>query len=278
MKIKLFFTIAFCMILLSHSVLAITDIGIDLSINPSGVISKDYNVVGDLFTYNLTLFNNNSETFNDTLTIKIMAPDNKSIAFGDETNYIFSGSGVQIIRSPLQHFISIPSGSYESLIPYINLSENKDTKIWPFDVAGDYSMEICSSDFNTKFVRTFNSPYGKTYYYYYHCINYYFSVMPEWQYKLFNEEKAAAEKTKEANQKLLDLNLQVENATQIIKNATIMMLIVAIITLYVATTEEKDRKGKLFKIIKTIAKISIVLLILYLIYLIMIFSGVVIVA
>ncbi|MBR9704053.1 hypothetical protein GOV12_01470 [Candidatus Pacearchaeota archaeon] len=234
MKQKVFFIAIICIILLIHLVSAVNELGISIDIQPKGIISKDYNVVGDIFTYNITLHNNNTEIFNDTFSVKIIAPGNRSIAFGDKTSYIFSGSEVNLIRSPLQHIVSIDSKEYKDLIPYINLSINKDTKIWSFDVSGDYSMEICSSDLNTKFIRTFDTPVDKSYYYYYHCINYYFSAMPEWQYKLFKEERVAAEKVREANQKLLDLNIELEKATKSMNTASWIMVSVAVLMFFVA--------------------------------------------
>ena len=70
--------------------------------------------------------------------------------------------------------------------------------------------------------------------------------MPEWQYKLFQEESKAAEKVQEANQKLLDLNIELESATKSTKIASWIMVIVAIITLVVAlaSKNKKDKTGK----------------------------------
>jgi len=252
---------------------------INIQIIPQGVISTDYNVVGDIFSYNISLLNNNSESLEDNLTLEIIAPNNRSIAFSTQ-QYIFSQEGMQIINIPLIYYINLTKYGVEEIIPYINQSLNS-IRIWPFDVSGEYQIRICSSDPQMKFKKLYslandNSIYQK-YYYSSHCFDHYFSAMPEWQYKLFTEEKAAAEKVQEANQKLLDLNLQLEDATQIIKNATIVMLIVAIITLYVATTEEKDKRGKLYRFIKWVSRISVILLVLYIIYLILIFLGLIVV-
>ena len=66
--------------------------------------------------------------------------------------------------------------------------------------------------------------------------------MPEWQYKLFIEEKTAAEKVQEANQKLLDLNIELEDATISIKRATWIMFWVALLALYIAYKNYKLKK------------------------------------
>ncbi|MCF7910544.1 hypothetical protein K9L16_02625 [Candidatus Pacearchaeota archaeon] len=260
-KTKLFFII---IIFLALPLVSSATYIINISIQTSNLISQDYLVVGDLFYYNISIINNDSDTINDTFKIEIITPDNQSIAFGN-VQYIFSNSEVTRKVLPLYERVNLTINK-TILVPYINKSKNNDVKNWPFDIAGDYTLKICSSNRSSEFIHFYKE--GR-YHYGDHCINHYFSAMPEWQYQLFTEQKKAAEKTQEANDKMIDLTLNVNDATQTLKGATIAMLVVALITLYVSTREEKDKKKKLYCFVKLISEIGMVILIVWLIYLIL---------
>jgi hypothetical protein len=250
-----------CFLSLISLISAEQNIGVDVSILPRGVISTEYNVVGDYFSFMINLANNNSEFYNDKISVEIVAPGNRSLNL-EPTSYIYSGDSVSVIYNIPSYNISMGPSSHYEIIPYINSTKDKDMSIWSFDVAGDYYIKICSENSQTLFKKTYTYKTGSltssNYVYFPHCFNSYFSVMPQWQYQLFQDQSVAAKKTEEANQKLLDLNVSLERATWI-------MLFVAVVTLFVATTEEKDRKGLFFKIIKKIATIVVITWIVYLI-------------
>jgi len=224
------------------------DVLIDVKIIPKGIISKDYNVVGDAFTYKVSIFNNDSDTFEDNFSIELYNPNGR-IEWGSEKEQKFTEE----------------LGPYDivELIPYINQSENNDTKIWPFDISGDYKLKLSTESRNLRFIKQYNQ--GQVYFP--RDYESYFDVMPLWQYNLFKEESDAANKVFESNRKLIDLTIDLESATDIIKIASIIMMGVAIMTLYIAALEEKDRKGKLYKLIKFLSKLGVIGLIIYLIFL-----------
>lgn len=218
---------------------------IGVNIIPRGVISTEYNVVGDVFSYNISLFNNDSEVLKDNFTIEIMAPINRSIAFGSQQS-IFSEGGIQIISLPPIYNIELEGYHSTDLIPYISKSEKSDVSIFPFDVAGDYQLKVCSSSTDLIFKKIYHSKQSNiaylSYIYFPHCFIYSFSAMPEWQYKLFTKEKDAADKSEQANQKLLDLNTDLDQATKSILKASWLMFAVALIALYITASDETEKR------------------------------------
>ncbi len=204
---------------------------VDTHINPKGIISDSYNVVGDIFTYKINVTNPTNEIANETFTVNLVFPNNREIQ-----------------KNPINFsFTLIPNETIE-LIPYINRPKTNDTYIWPFDQEGDYELRICSPNFDTKLTREYikKGPGSVLYrgnYFYHKCFSHYFTAMPEWQYKLFQEESAAAKKVEEANQKLLDLNIRLEDATQSMKYASWFMTVVAAVTLWVTLSNKKEEQG-----------------------------------
>ncbi len=241
---------------------AYRDIGINIKIQPRGVISKDYFVVGDIFIYNITLTNRFNETINDTFTIRIVFPDNQTIS-----------------NPALFYYRSIKPNETKSIVPYIK-GTNNNTHIWPFMTSGDYKLEICSQNKDIRFIKNYEVPLNSysheaSNYYFYNCFPYYFSAMPKWKYQIFMKGKVAAEASNEASDKLVGLTKDLDNATWALIVATIIMLFVTIITLYVAIAEEKDKKEGIYKIIKWISKrITLMIffaLVIYLFFIILLF-------
>ncbi len=232
-KILLFLIILFMFV---PFVSAYKNIFIDINIQPQGVISTEYNTVGDIFNYNISLKNNSTELINQSFQIALTFPENQTLE-----------------NTILWYNLTLEQGETKSIIPYINLSKNNDTYIWPFETEGNYKIEICS-DSITRFLKNYNLDLNvhrkaTSYYYYMKCFPHYFSAMPEWQYKLFQEESAAAKKVQEANQKLLNLNIELGGATQSMKTATWIMVggailtsIVAILTSIIAYRSYKNKR------------------------------------
>jgi len=88
-KVLLFFIMLFIL----QPVAAERQIFIEITIIPQGVVTTEYNVVGDIFTYNISLYNNNSEVYADNLSIEITAPGERNISRGG-TIYTFTPQGV----------------------------------------------------------------------------------------------------------------------------------------------------------------------------------------
>jgi len=212
------------------------EIIIDIEIIPRGAITGEYNVVGDIFHYNVILFNNFLKEHDDNFTIEILDPNNKIIHKEEFTSTV------------------IPAMGWMNLTPIIKTNKTEDVlKIWPFEISGDYSIKICSVIPNMRFVKKYTIKKegflpSENWYSNYGCFTHYFSVMPEWQYSLFKKEFSAAEealrankKSLEANQKLVDLTVDLDNATKIMSDATQniewatwIMVVVAVLTLVVA--------------------------------------------
>ncbi len=234
-KIRTILVILFILtIFITPISLAKKEVGINIKVQPQGIISKEYNVVGDIFSYNVSLINYNNEKIEGLFAVTISLLGNRTLS----NNF-------------MEYNISLEPNSSYDIIPYINLSKNNHVYIWPFDTVSDYKIEVCSINNDIRFVRNYSGIISEyqgylSSYYYDVCFPYYFSAMPEWQYKLFQEESKAAEKVQEANQKLLDLNIELESATKSTKIASWIMVIVAIITLVVAlaSKNKKDKTGK----------------------------------
>ncbi len=232
------------LVLLSNFALAEKEFLIDVNIESRGIISLDYNVVGDIFSYNVSLKSNNSEAVEDAIRIEIFAPDNRPIS-----------------KSIREYSKIWESNETKSLIPYTEGKEKNETNIWLFDVAGDYRLSICSLDLSTKFIKSYEVKkdgriIGVNYYYQSGCFDYYFSAMPEWQYSLFQKEFAAANKT-------LNINTKLESATRRMVLASWIMVIVVIASLYVSSREEKDKKIWMYKFVKFISSFVMFGLIIY---------------
>lgn len=226
---------------------------INIQIIPEGVeTDKSAYVVGDFFHYNISLFNEGGTIINDSFSVVLYNPLN-------ETPDIKMRIYDKVIH-PNEEVI---------LFPY---QEEGNWDVFPFNLEGTYKM-VVSSTKNIKFVRCkFTLPNKKCNggIWYYKKFNHYFDAMPKWQYDLWKKTEevndkliSANKKFAEANEKLIGLTDDMNRATETIKTATIIMLIVVITTLYIASTTEEDKKGKLFKFIRSLSKLAIICLIIY---------------
>jgi hypothetical protein len=203
-----------CCLLFLINVVQANELLIEPNIYPLGPTSMDYNVVGDIFSYNITLFNNNSELFEDNITLELMIPNNVSYYT------IFP--------------VNISSQDSYSLIKYINKSEDK-WAIYEFSISGDYKIKICSSQDEVRFKREYVIQKERhkqiRYYDQPKCFTFYFDAMPKWQYDLFITEHSAATETLEATEKLAEYSGDLVNSSDKIEYATWLMLAVALISL-----------------------------------------------
>jgi len=87
------------------------EIFIEIKIEPRGVITTNYNVVGDIFSYNISLYNNNSENLEDTISIEIYGPNNRNLS-----NNIFSYPSVLNLTYGK---ILYPTSTYQRIIIHI---------------------------------------------------------------------------------------------------------------------------------------------------------------
>ena len=137
---------------------------------PFNLIPEDYHIVGRFFYYTINFTAN--EEISDDITIFVISPNNKTI-HSEKTN------------------LSLKKGESYTYIP--KSKDNEGVLALPFDLAGDYKVEICSANRN-RFYRQFPKIYtqnnGRVISIWEDiCFHTYFDVMPHWQYKLYDENK-----------------------------------------------------------------------------------------
>lgn len=184
---------------------------------------ENVNVVGDSFYYKINFTNIGNWTVSDNITISVFNPSRNLLA-PPET--------YEIVLKPSDSKAVIAKGGKEN-----------ETAIFPFDTSGDYKIEI-NSTMGIDFYRWLVINKGNRIYTSYirqnKNFNYFFDVMPRWQYNISESTEEANRKVIEANQKLLDLTININNATQSMKTATWVMLGVAIISLIIAFLKRYD--------------------------------------
>lgn len=170
----------------------------------------DANVVGDHFYFEIFLTNPTSEIISDDFSISVYNPHDDAIGTRNFEN---------ISIEPKQSYKLIAGGEYEN-----------ETAILPFEIAGDYKivfesnksidfynffkMEESEKSIQYNFVRQ-NTKY-----------EHYFDVMPKWQYNLWKEEE-------KINIDMYEATQEMNAATNIMIWATLAMLIVSLINLYI---------------------------------------------
>jgi hypothetical protein len=229
MKLKvLFLILGFLLLFLPFS--SAQEQKIDVNIDIITYEIKDVYVVGDFFYYKINLTNTGIGIINDTVTISVVNPSGVLIGF-PQTEKLF--------MEPHSSILIIAKGG-----------KGNETAAFPFDVQGDYKIEINSTqpiDFN----RTDERFYIRQNQHF----NYSFDVMPRWQHTLWKNTEEASQKIIEANQKLLNLTgglvnltgdlvnltkdlseatIRMENATKSVERASWIMAFVAVITLIIA--------------------------------------------
>lgn len=225
-KLALF---VFIVLLLPNSTLA-ENPKLNISVNISTYEYADAFVVGDHFYYKINLTNPTTERISDDFSISVYNPHGALIETmkNHKEISIEPGESVEIISK----------GRYEN-----------ETAIFPFEIAGDYKIVLESNksiDFyrwvrvssitgDKKIIQDNFVRRNKKF-------EYYFDVMPKWQYNLWKEEEKINKQSIDLNNKILQINIDMDKATQDmntatknIELATFVMLAVSLIMLFVAT-------------------------------------------
>lgn len=217
---------------------------VNISIQSEGVITTNYNVVGDFFHYNISILENNSKPINDNFEITILSPDNKSLALG-KIEYLYSDNNIETKEYPIYEKVN-STESHINLVHYLNESDKNKISIWPFEKAGDYTLRLCSSNFSSEFIHFYGSE-GR-YYFYPHCINYYFSVMPQWQNQRYGQEDLINKQNQDKNDNLLNLTKILVNLTNWIIGLTIILVIFSFIQIISIKDTRKGFKIFIFSV------------------------------
>ena len=130
-----------------------------------------------------------------------------------------------------------PYASFE-IFPYKNSAEKKDTYIWLFDTAGDYEIEICSSDIRTVFIKK----YDRSYYYMPHCFKEYFSAMPKWQYELFKNQSLLTNNELTFLQDSNTILGRMDSSSDKMYFVAIVALFVSILNIIIILSNEQNRR------------------------------------
>lgn len=208
---------------------ATKDLIIDVKLDLRGQ-NPDQNIVGNIFSYSIFLRNPNSENISDTLKVKIFDPA------GDRLNL------------EEVHNILIRSGEDHEIIPYLNQSINNDTKIFPFNIEGDYRMDVCVEDPDIRFVKQYDiegANGGSAYFYYSPCFYYYFSAMPKWQYDLWQSQE-------EANKNIINIESKTIEFNKDVKNYTLVLMILTSILIILSFANILSNRDKLMSLARTI--------------------------
>lgn len=177
---------------------------------------QDACVVGDSFHYKINLTNTGTEIINDTFRISVFNPSRNLIESRKYT----------IVIEPNNSKLIVAEGG-----------KKNETAVFPFDTRGDYKIEVSA----TKLIDFYRWVKEGRYVRQTKKLNYFFDVMPRWEYNSWKSSEEANQKSMianqksiEANQKLLDLTIDLKNATESMETATWIMVTVAVITLSVA--------------------------------------------
>ena len=209
---------------------------INISIDIQTREYQDAFVVGDTFYYKINLTNPMTETIYSDFSVSIYNPANVLI----ESTRNYTGQKIE----PNKSIEIVAKGGY------IN-----ETAAFPFDIAGDYRIVLESSK-SFDFYRNMELNYvweNKTIPYtsYVRTSGYfvkYFDVMPSWQYHLWKEEEKINMQSLDLSQKMYEINTDIDTitkemnqatqdmnkATKNIEKATYGMVVVALISLFVA--------------------------------------------
>lgn len=170
---------------------------IDVELNISTYEINDSFVVGDYFYYNITFNNTGTQRINDTFSVSIVNPSG---------NLIDSIRHYDLLIEPNARISIIANGSKEN-----------ETAILPFDISGDYRMEISATKpvdfYRWVVVGKDDSRIFLKYLRQNKNFTYFFDVMPRWQYNLRKQSERV-------NHELLRLITEMNNATQNTNNAT----------------------------------------------------------
>jgi len=206
----------------------------------------DSRVVGDSFYYRITLQNLGSEIINDTLKVYIQNP----------RDVIIEGVREYSILINLNETLSINATG----------EKPNEFAIFPFETFGDYKLVINSTK-AIEFYRRFTviKPDGIHNVYIREPIsfNYVFDAMPKWQYSLSKQREEVNSKMSDTNTELLRLTRQLQSSTDLIKLATIAMLVVAFANLLAFVYGVEKIKPVLSGIIQMVVWVTLVVLALF---------------
>ncbi|MHA1829292.1 MAG: hypothetical protein ACTSX6_11685 [Candidatus Heimdallarchaeaceae archaeon] len=223
---KIWIFVSFIVVFFLSSSLVFAEQKLDVHLKIITYEIQDAYVVGDSFYYIINFTNTGNETINDTFTISIFNPSRN------------------LIDSPRKYKIFVKQNKSELIIA--KGGKENETAAFPFDTSGDYKLELNATKL-IDFYRWIQIREGNFLYKRYirqnKNFNYFFDVMPHWQYNLWKSSEEANQKVIEANQKLLNLTVDLNNATQSMKTASWIMVIVAGITLFIAYKTYKSPRG-----------------------------------
>ena len=148
----------------------------------------EYNVVGDSFYYNLS-FLANEDISNEIIKV-----------------YVYSANKEKIWEEDIL-IKNLKKGERISHIP--NASIGEGYLALPFDLSGDYEIKVCSEKnyalYKTFWVREGIYAHPNSNIRYSPCYRYFFSVMSQSDYELFEEEKNINKQTLKNANNMLDL-------------------------------------------------------------------------
>lgn len=214
-KIALFI---FIILLLPNSALAENPI-LEINVSIKTYEYADAFVVGDFFYYEIILNNPTDKKISDEFSISIYNPHDV-LATRDEVE------------------ISIEPGEFHKIVAISgHNNETNETAAFPFEIAGDYKI-VFESNQSIDFRRLFRvRGDDKIIHRYVRLSNkfeYYFDVMPKWQYNFWKEEEKISKQSIDLNKKMLEATKDMNTATNTIKWATYIMVFVSIMTLIAA--------------------------------------------
>ncbi len=160
----------------------------------------------------------------------------------------------------LTKFVEIQPYSYYEFYPYKNITEKKDFYVWNFETTSDYKLEICSSNYETNFIK-FYSPSG--YYYHGNCFRYYFSAMPQWQYSLFKEQSNQIKGSATMLGSIESSTRKMSISSNIMLWVAILTLIVSLLNLISIIPEKESKKERLVLAASIILIIVLVTFVLF---------------
>jgi len=211
------------------------DLILDVNINRMNQ-NPSQNIVGNIFSYNITLFNPTGEKIDDFLTISVFGPREKILS-----------------ESPEEYNLSkLSDGKVEIIIPYINKSLNNDTKIFPFFKEGTYKIQICAQKPGIRFVKQYEIEGGGSAHFYYSlCFDHYFSAMPKWQYELWKSQEEANQKIINISTETIEFNNKLTDYTLVLLVITSFLFLIQILTFLSMEKSKKILKGFMLFIFTT---------------------------
>lgn len=222
MKIQnLFFILIFLLLFIPLSYAQEQQVNVDIEINTHE--TQDAKVVGDAFYYSIKFTNTGAERIDTIFNLSIFNP----------SKHLIHSSTRLIILEPNNSKVITVTGALEN-----------ETAAFPFDTSGDYKIEIKAREpihIYRWFTVEENGVTLQKYIRQNTTFNYFFDVMPRWEYEIWKSTKEANQKIIDANtelikanKKLLNLTTDLNESSKNMQNATNAMFWVAVITASIA--------------------------------------------